>query len=229
MGDSKIYIIQHVPYEGPGFIAEWLKREKRSYEEVLLYDQEPFPSMSEIDGLIIMGGPMGVYDEEAIPWMLTEKKFIQDCIESEIPVLGICLGAQLIADVLGSDVYRHKYQEIGWFEVQQRSQGTFVSDLDEYIVFHWHGDTYDLPKKAVHLFESKACSQQGFQYKDHVVALQFHLEIGRSEIGSMEKQIKSSLKKGPYIQNWDDILGIDDHHELENKKLLFNILENLFN
>ncbi len=230
MSDSKIYILQHVAFEGPGFIEDWLKKHHKSYEIVHMYAGDAIPkgNSANIAGLIIMGGPMNIYEDELYPWMNAEKELIRHCIDHNIPTLGICLGSQFIADALGSDVYHHKYKEIGWFKVQQIFDGTFESELDEYKVFHWHGETFDAPKKSIHLFESKGCEQQAFQYGEHVIALQFHLELGKDHIKELEEHLRPDLKKAPYIQKWDEITEISKEHIQENKKLLFNILKHLF-
>jgi GMP synthase (glutamine-hydrolysing) len=230
MSDPKIYILKHVEFEGPGFIKDWLKKHDKCYETVNLYAGDSLPDLdtNQISGLIIMGGPMNIYKEDKYRWMKPEKDLIRYCIENEIPTLGICLGSQFIADALGSDVYRHKYKEIGWFKVNQIYDGSFESELDEYTVFHWHGETFDAPEGSIHLFESEACEQQGFQYGEHVIALQCHLELGRKEIKDLEKHLRPDLKKGRYVQKWDEIEHISDKKVKENKELLFNILKHLF-
>ena len=210
MSDSNIYLIQHVDFEGPGFIADWLNKHHKTWKPVKLYDGDTLPEArkKDIGGLIIMGGPMNIYEDDRYAWMAAEKDFIRFCVESEIPTLGICLGSQFIADALGADVFGHKFEEVGWFEVQQIFEGSFESELDAYRVFHWHGETFDAPKGSVHLFESESCEQQAFQYGEHVVALQFHLELGPNHIKQLEAQIRPGLKKGPYVQKWDEIMEI---------------------
>jgi GMP synthase (glutamine-hydrolysing) len=123
-----------------------------------------------------MGGPMNVYQMDEFPWLAREKKFIEEAVNARKKVLGIDLGAQLIADVLRGSVRRNEYSEIGWYPVQLTQAGQqsllFGSLPAEFNVLHWHGDTFELPPSATHIARSKACENQAFTYGDNVVSLQ---------------------------------------------------------
>lgn len=157
----KVHYFQHVPFEGLGSIECELKHKCHKITSTKLYNEEINVSPKDIDRLIVMGGPMGIYDDEIYPWLKEEKKFIKEAILSGKTVLGICLGAQLIADALGAKVYKNKYREIGWFPVikTKEAKDTVLSDVmpDKFEAFHWHGDTFDIPPKAVPIAESEAC------------------------------------------------------------------------
>ena len=133
--------------------------------------------------MIVMGGPMNIYEEKKYPWLLREKCFIEDATKTGKVVIGICLGAQIIADVLGANVYAGEHKEIGWFPIFRTKEAgesivfrDFPSELE---VFHWHGDSFDLPSGCIRLAESAACPNQAFIYDERVVGLQFHLEVTR--------------------------------------------------
>ena len=157
----RIHYLQHVRFEGLGCIETWAQSEKHSLTGTHFFQNDPLPELGNLDWLIVMGGPMGVADEQKYPWLTTEKRFIEKAIRDGKTVLGICLGAQLIADVLGARVYSIQHKEIGWFPIELTDEGQRSSLLgfipDQFDVFHWHGDTFDLPDGATHLARSEAC------------------------------------------------------------------------
>jgi GMP synthase-like glutamine amidotransferase len=186
--------------------------------------------MVDFDWLIIMGGPMGVYDETRYPWLSPEKDLIKKAIQSGKTVLGICLGSQLIAECLGSRVYPNKEKEIGWYNVKLTHEGRnepLLSDmLPETTVFHWHGDTFDLPEKAVNLVFSDGCKNQLFLYGRHVIGIQFHFEVTEDSLGAMVENGKHELIPGKFVQDERTILsGIQ--HIKTNNSIMFGILEGL--
>lgn len=174
------HCIMHVPFEGPGCVEEYLLEKDYSLTFTRIYEKVTFPEVDDVDFLLIMGGPMSVYDEDEYPWLREEKAFIRAVIQAGKKVLGICLGSQLIAEVLGAKVYPNAVKEIGWFPVTKTESGktsALIADLPVTSeVFHWHGDTYDLPAGCAHLFISNECCHQAFEYQGRVVGLQFHLE-----------------------------------------------------
>ena len=155
----KLHYLQHVPFEGLGSIASWAKARRAQISRTRLFAGEALPSADEIDLLVVMGGPMGVYDERDYPWLVREKEFLKQAIDTDTRILGVCLGAQLIAEVLGARIYPNDHKEIGWFPIEgvqaahSNSIGKVLSNAGE--VFHWHGDTYDLLPMA-QLILSKA-------------------------------------------------------------------------
>jgi len=178
---KNIAVIMHVPFEGLGCIEQWITKNNHSVTYIRLYEKHELPDMNAIDWLIVMGGPMGVYDEAIYPWLSEEKTFIKQAIEAGKTVLGICLGSQLIAEVLGAKVYPNKQKEIGWFDValseRAKTDSLFAGFEDKFPVFHWHGDTFDLPEGSKHLISSEVCKNQAFLYNDKVLGLQFHFEV----------------------------------------------------
>ena len=226
----KIHCIQHVEFETLGTIAEWIEKRKHSLSNTLLYKNENFPGMDNFDLLIIMGGPMNIYEYEKYPWLREEKAFIQETISAGKTVLGICLGAQLIADVLKAEVFNNNYKEIGWFPVfivkQEISETFLLKNVpEEFTAFHWHGDTFSLPEGAKHLFASEACKNQGFIFSNRVIGLQFHLEMSNMTIWNVIGNCRNELIERKYIQNEEDMLD-KDSLLAESKLLVFTLMDN---
>lgn len=207
----RIHYLQHVSFEGLSSIEPVLTEKGHELSATHLYDNQPLPSLDDIDWLIIMGGPMGIYDEEEYSWLQAEKQFIKQAIDAGKKVLGICLGAQMIADVLGAKVYAGKHKEIGWFNIHRNVgvESTILNHAfaDVISVFHWHGDTFDSPKGAVALAESDACKHQGFIYNNRVVALQFHLETTAESAKALIEHCGDELDGSQYVQTADEMLS----------------------
>ena len=197
----KIHYIQHVPFETIGCIAEWCNKQQHTVTGTHIYRQEPLPSTDQFDWLIVMGGPMSTGDEQQHPWLADEKECISQAITQGKIVLGICLGAQLIAEALGASVYANPQKEIGWFPItfhavaHQSPRFNFVPATLE--VFHWHGDTFDMPPGAIHLASSIACPNQAFSYQERVIGLQFHLEMTREGIQAIVAHGADELHPAP--------------------------------
>ena len=173
----KVIAFQHYPTEPMGYIEEILKREGVEFEYIRLYEQE-CPDFEDLEctHLVFMGGPMGVYEEEKYPFLKKEKEIIRRACKEGLPVIGFCLGAQLIASALGKRVYPFK-KELGWYEVEKVSSDPVVEGLPEkMVVFQWHGDTFDLPDNAVLLYRGYEVENQAFRV-GKAVGLQFHLEV----------------------------------------------------
>lgn len=227
----RIHYLQHVSFEDLANINVWAKGKGHSITCSRLYNEEDLPSIDNFDWLIIMGGPMNIYEDKKYPWLVREKKFIEKAIKDNKIVLGICLGAQLIAEALGGLVQKNRYKEIGWFPVSLAqeviSKENSFSLSKEFMAFHWHGDTFSIPKGCTRLAFSDACENQAFEYNRSVLGLQFHLE---SSIDSVKKLITNcgdELIEGNYIQKPDHILSKDKFFEeiLKSMNLLLNNLE----
>jgi GMP synthase (glutamine-hydrolysing) len=203
-----------VAFEGPGNIEHWISKNNHRLTITRFFAGDPLPRLEDVDGLLVMGGPMGANDEALYPWMVQEKQFIRLAIAKGIKVLGICLGAQMIASALGARVFRNAQKEIGWFPLRLTPDGRaslFFSECpEEFLVFHWHGDTFDLPEGTKHLAQSDACRHQAFSYQDHVLALQFHLDVRESDIADWLIAAGKEPKPGPYVQTADQILSQKD-------------------
>lgn len=176
----RLQVVQHVPFEDAGSIASWALG-KGHDATAMLAGTAPFPSPDDYDMLVVMGGPMGVHDVERHPWLEDEKRAIGEAIEAGRVVLGVCLGAQLVAAVLGAPVVRAEKREVGWYPVrltdEARSLPLFKGAPRSFKAFHWHEDTFGIPEGATRIGESAACRNQGFLYGDRVLGLQFHLEV----------------------------------------------------
>ncbi len=217
----RIHFLQHVLFEHPGYLLTWAQQQNHTVAISYIYESKPLPALDEFDMLIIMGGPMGAYEEDKYEWLKKEKQFVADNINAGKKVLGICLGAQVIASVLGTAVYPHIQKEIGWwpvYKVGENKNHPLLKNLpDTFTTFHWHGDTFDLPKDAVHLFYSEACQHQGFLYKSNVAGLQFHPEVQEDVLADMTENDKAQLVSAQYVQTEDTInkllpLNIETQH-----------------
>lgn len=177
----RILIVQHAADESPGLLRSELERQNISYEIVHPYRGEPFKALDAFTHLIVMGGHMGVNDHSKYPWIQEELELIRKSIRADRPVLGICLGAQMIAAALGKPVRKHDVPELGWVPLkltdQGRSDPVLKHVLQQPRMFQWHYDTFELPDEAVLLASSAACLNQAFRYKQNVYGLQFHPEV----------------------------------------------------
>ncbi|MBN1818566.1 MAG: type 1 glutamine amidotransferase [Sedimentisphaerales bacterium] len=205
----RICCVMHVPFENEAEIGQWAARRRHELFRIHLYGGDSLPPMEAFEATVIMGGPMNVYEENIYPWLTEEKKWIQETLENGKPVLGVCLGAQLIADVLGAKISRQDHKEIGWYDIVFTEQALSMSywrDFAPYLkVFHWHGDTFAIPPGAVRLAGSEACENQAFQYENNVLALQFHIEYTPQSIEKMLQYCSEELEQGPWIQTAEAI------------------------
>jgi GMP synthase-like glutamine amidotransferase len=207
----RVHVFQHVAFEGIGSIETWLAARYASVSYTRFFQKASLPRLPDFDLLIVMGGPMGANDEGEFRWLGPEKGLIAAAIESGKPVLGICLGAQLIASALDARVYPNPRKEIGWFPVWKPSSGVLprvaAAIPDESLVFHWHGDTFDLPAGAARFFSSDACENQAFAIGERVVGLQFHLEVTPESLAGMANAGRGELVAGDLIQSESAILS----------------------
>lgn len=204
----RAHYLQHVAFEGLGCIEAWLVAAGYEVSCTRLFAGQTLPELAAIDLLVIMGGPMSVNDEAAYPWLVAEKAFVRQAIEGGVAVLGICLGAQLMARAMGARVYPNAVKEIGWFPVQGVApSGAGFCFAESVEVFHWHGETFDLPEGAVHLARSAGCVNQAFQLGRRAIGLQFHLETTPSSAKAIATHCRDELVPDTYVQSEDEILG----------------------
>lgn len=222
----RAHYLQHVAFEGLGSIEPWLQTAGYEISSTQLFESSEFPALNEIDLLIIMGGPMSANDEVEFPWLSLEKQFIRNFIDSGKPVLGICLGAQLIASAMGAKVYQNSVKEIGWFPVQGISAVTssFFSFPASTEVFHWHGETFDLPQGATLIASNAACENQAFQIGDSVIGLQFHLETTPESAEEIVTNCRDELIPSKYVQTEEEILTKKTGSYDSINRLMDNIL-----
>ena len=220
----KIHCFQHAEVEDLGCIKEWCAIHGHPVTCTRFYKNESLPKAEDFDWLIVMGGPMGVYEDEKYGWLSREKEAIKMAIEHNKTLLGICLGSQLIAEVLGARVYKNPVKEIGWFDIMMTEQGKNVPLINGMRpvskVFHWHGDTFDLPQNAIPVFYSEACKNQAFLFKDNVLGLQFHFEVTEQSIMAMIENGKQELTGERTIQTEKEILSFMKYVESSNKAMV---------
>tara|TARA_B100000767_G_scaffold267476_1_gene286257 strand:+ start:2942 stop:3661 length:720 start_codon:yes stop_codon:yes gene_type:complete len=228
----KIVILQHVPFEGPAAIRTWARSNGHELRCFVASHGAELPSIDSFDSLIIMGGPMSVNDQ--FTWMAKEMDLIRSAITAQRYVIGICLGAQLIAASLGAEITPHDQREIGWFNVEYGlspeqeiahphwSNGLFPP---QFMPLHWHGDRFDIPPNATAIIRSEACENQGFIVGEYTIALQFHLEFDQSAAVRVIHACKNELLEGgSYVQTEQEILSNEQAFHNANA-LLFLLLE----
>lgn len=222
----RAHCFQHVPFEGPGSIETWLRAAGHEITTTRLFESPHLPDHDAVDLLVVMGGPMSANDEDAFSWLAAEKRFIRAAAASGKPVLGICLGAQLIASALGARVYRNPVKEIGWFPIRgiaspERTAFRFPPSID---VFHWHGETFDLPPGAIHLARSDGCAHQAFQFGSAVIGLQFHLETTPASAHEIVAHCRDELTPARYVQSEQEILAAKPERYETINRLMGDVL-----
>lgn len=221
----RAHYLQHVPFEGLGSIKPWLREAGYTITNTRFFDAPDLPDAWEIDLLVVMGGPMSVNDEDELPWLVQEKRFIRAIIEKGKPVLGICLGAQLIASSMGARVYRNTVKEIGWFPVQGiPSAAPNFRFPPSMRVFHWHGETFDRPTGATLLAKSEGCQHQAFQIGRSVIGLQFHLETTPESARAIVSNCRDELVRSQFVQTEEEILSAKPEEYETINQLMGDIL-----
>lgn len=209
----RVHYLQHAPFEGLGSLRDALKKRDCKLSSTKFFQNPELPPDDSFDWLIIMGGPMGVYDTDRFPWLEEEQAFIRRAIINGKTVLGICLGAQLIAASLGATVHSLGVKEIGWFPITptpEAAETPFRSIFQtRFHVFHWHGDTFDLPEGATRLATSEVCDNQAFILGDRVMGLQFHMETTQISASALINHCGHELKSsGRFVQTADEMMAI---------------------
>lgn len=218
----RVSCLRHVPFEGPAHVERWAEVRGHGFSCVRLFAGEAPPVPSDYDMLVVMGGPMSVHDTEEHPWLLGEKDAIARAIGAGRRVVGVCLGAQLVAQVLGAEVRPNAYREIGWFEVGLTEDGERSSLLaalpGRFEALHWHGDTFELPEGATWLAFSEACRNQAFEWGRRVLGLQFHLEVTPESLEALIRCRETDLAEdGPYVRPAEEMLLHPERFERANE------------
>lgn len=206
-----IHYLQHVPFEGLGSIENWAITHGHQITQTRLYAADPLPIIECFDLLIVLGGPMSIHDEHEHAWLKAEKWFIQQVIDAGKPILGICLGAQLLADRLGAEVSPMGHREIGWHPITLNPDFA-DSDLGQRLpevldAFHWHGEQFSMPHGAQSLGSSEACATQGFLWQDRIIALQFHLESTLLSTEALIENCADELDGSRWVQDSESMLA----------------------
>ena len=194
----ELLVLQHVDCEGPGLLAEVAGKLGHTHRIVKLYANEPIPALADNTGLIVLGGPMNVYEEDAYPFLRDEHLLLQQAVERDRPILGICLGAQLLAKALGGQVTANPEKEIGFYDIALTPAGRvdplFARMSSAMPVFQWHGDTFSLPQDSVLLATGEICANQAFRYGRAAYGVQFHLETTPNLIGKWISAYRDELE-----------------------------------
>jgi len=193
--------IQHVPFEGPGAIAHEAARRGTPLQSCHPYAGDPLPDPGELRGLVVMGGPMGVSDTATHPWLADELELIRTAAQAGVPLLGVCLGAQLLAAALGAHVYPGSAAEIGAGSVALTAAGRLdpvlgAVGMTELPVVHWHGETFDLPAGASHLAASALYPNQAFRAGACAYGLQFHVEVDQPLLAGWHEHLPEGVAIG---------------------------------
>ncbi len=219
-----ISVLQHEPFEGPALIAEWAREHNHALSIRHLYRGDALPELSSADWIVAMGGAMSVNNEAALPWLVPEKAFVRAAIEAHKRVLGVCLGAQLIASALGARVYQSPEREIGWWPLQVLEAGRKYLPAQNPTVLHWHGETFDLPAGAALLASTEGCANQAFSAGARAVGLQFHLECAPETVRGFVQECASEIAPGrKWIQTPEQVLA-GDYFEA-SRALLWSLLD----
>lgn len=204
----RVHWLQHAEHEELGCIAPWLQSRGHKVTRTPLHEGESPPAAGDFDWLIVMGGPMNIYEHDRYPWLISEKTLIRDACVKNKKVLGICLGAQLLADVLGARTQQNRHQEIGWFDVTltaEAAQSRFLAGFPpSFPAFHWHGDTFGIPQGSANLLKSDACVNQAFEAGPDRLGLQFHLEVTHADA---QRWLEADAPDpGPHVQSRETML-----------------------
>jgi len=225
-----ILIIKHISIEGPGIIGDFFKNTEWQVKTVELQNGGKFPSdFASIEAIISLGGPMNVYEEDRFPFLKDENVFLKEAINRDIPILGICLGAQLLAKACGAEVKKAERQEIGWHKASLTKEGVkdplFFGTSNELDVFQWHQDTFMIPERATLLATANLCKNQAFRFGKNVYGLQFHIEVTPSMVESWVNEYSDSKNQSEIITSQKMLIDTykkNGQFEKQAKKVLLN-------
>lgn len=227
----RVAIFEHAPYEGPGAIATWAEERGHAVTRI---DAAlgAFPEPAEYDFLVVMGGPMSANDDAMLGWLAAEKRAVRASIDAEKRVLGVCLGGQIVASVLGAVVTRNPELEIGWFPVTlsraARESRVFGALPETFMSGHWHGDTFAVPAGATAMASSVACANQAFEYDDgRVVGVQFHLEWFSADVEALAESCGAEVVPAAHVVDVETFVAGEKLHGSGCRAHLYMLLDAL--
>ncbi|WP_243360342.1 type 1 glutamine amidotransferase [Fundidesulfovibrio terrae] len=226
----RIHSIEHVPFEDPAGISAWAAQRGHELTRARMYLGDPLPAPADFDLLVVMGGPMSVHDELEFPWLRAEKECVKLAVARGRSVLGVCLGAQMLSEVLGGQVTQGANREIGWHPVRltpwASASPAFAGIPGEFTAFHWHGETFSIPRGAALVAESDACAHQAFAVGAKLVGLQFHFETTAESMERLIANGAADLVPGPYVQTPDEMRAGAAHLD-GLKAMLHRLMDNM--
>lgn len=226
----KAVILQHTIFDGPGYILSWLHEQGFATDITFLYQPDcHLPSLDAVSLLIILSGPMSVHDEEHYPWLKQEKELIKKAIDNNIPTIGICFGAQLIADIYGAKVTSAPHKAIGWFPVKAEStkkKGCFLFP-ESFTGLFWHTNHFEIPENATLLASSPICPNQAFQIKKNVIGVQFHPQATPYLLQGLINNSSMDLTNDPYIQPSQQLLSAPASCFVQSNQLINDMISYL--
>lgn len=228
MTTMRIHCLQHVDFEGPAFLPVWARGAGHRWTRTLVPEADGLPDPGDWDVLIILGGPMGVGDHSTHPWLAAEKAWLGEQLAADRPVLGICLGAQLIAEALGARVAPGPHREIGWYTAERATEirDHWLAEVlpSRFETFFWHGDVFDIPRGALPVAGTPGCSNQGFLHGNSL-GLQFHLEVTPEWARHLASRDAGQLVADTWVQTADQILSRPPELCERNNRLLGGLLD----
>ncbi|WP_243310672.1 type 1 glutamine amidotransferase [Fundidesulfovibrio agrisoli] len=226
-----IRTFEHEPFEGPANIEAWAAKRGHTMVRTFLHAGDALPQAPDYDMLVVMGGGMSVHDELQFPWMREEKECLKQAVARGRSVLGVCLGAQMLSEALGGFVTPGLHREIGWHPVRltpwAAGSPAFAGLPKSFMGFHWHGETFSIPRGATLLAESDACAHQAFAVGAKLVGVQFHFE---TTLASMEQFLAGAgddLGQGGYVQTAEQMREGAALHMAALEAMLFRLLDNM--
>jgi GMP synthase (glutamine-hydrolysing) len=222
-----IACLKHVVYDGPAFLPRWASQHDHRLQDIMV-PEDGVPDPAAFDRFIIIGGPMSIWEEDRHPWLAAERSFVADCVEGDRPILGICLGAQLLAAHFGAPVRAGRHREIGWFPVErdERVLSTWLGDAlpERFDSFFWHADVFGLPDGAYPIASSAAHPVQGFVMGRHL-ALQFHLEVTPEWASRLAQRDAHELQADRFVQSAERLLARPPQSYSQSNRLMEKVLE----
>jgi GMP synthase-like glutamine amidotransferase len=231
---SNFVILQNADFESPGLLLEWAEKKKLQVTIVKAYAGEEFPSVEDTSHVAILGSPHSVKDMKTTPWIANEAQFVVNCLRGGKRVLGICFGAQLLAQILGGTVKVGPHSEVGWhqLEIAKDKNLSALSPLagKSFSLFQWHRDIFTLPNGATAFGKSAGCALQGFEWKEQVLAISGHPEITLPLVKAFIDKCWSPewLKQQPsmkYVQQPEQMLAEADRHLKGNSKIILELFD----